>query len=162
MKKAIIVPALLSIAAVIILIFFKVPDICINKIDFVLSAIITCVVTISGFILTSVSIIIGMSGSLIMKKISKDGGLLELITRYSTTLILSLIVIIVFIILGSMVKTDNVVPSSSIIVGSAIIVAYIYSLITTCYYLLAIIAKIPCENSIENSNNPAQPKGDFR
>lgn len=162
MKKAIIEPFLIAIVAGIVLVFLKVPDIYINKIDFVMSSIITCVVTMSGFILTSVSIIIGMSGSLIMKKISKDGGLSELIARYSTTLILSLIVVIAFIVLGSMIKDDNIVSSRLIVVGSVIVISYLYSLITTCYYLLAIIARIPCENSIESSDKPTKPQGDFR
>lgn len=162
MKKAIIGPSLIAIVVVIVLVFLKVPNICINKIEFVMSAIITCVVTLSGFILTSVSIIIGMSGSLIMKKISRNGGLSELIARYSTTLILSLIVIIVLVVMGSMINTDNIVSSRSIIVCSSIIIGYLYSLITTCYYLLAIIARIPCENSIESSDNPSKPQGDFR
>lgn len=162
MKKAIVEPSLVAIVAAVVLVFLKVPDISINKIEFVMNAIITCVVTMSGFILTSVSIIIGMSGSLIMKKISRDGGLSELIARYSTTLILSLIVIIAFIILGSMIKDDNIISSRSIIVGSVIVSMYVYSLITTCYYLLAIIARIPCENSIESSDEPTKPQGDFR
>lgn len=162
MKKAVLFPVCSGIIIMILLLIIKVPDVVIYKIDFVLNAIITCVVTLAGFILTSVSIIIGMSGSTIMKKISKDGGLPELILRYTTTMVLSLLLIIVFIILGAMIREDNVVTRNCIIIGSGILFPYLISLVSTCYYLLKIISQIPNNSNVELVDEPSVPKGEFR
>lgn len=162
MKKAVLFPVCSGIIIMIILFTIKIPDIKICKIDFVMNAIITCVVTLAGFILTSISIIIGMSGSPIMKKISKDGGLPELILRYSTTMVLSLLLIVVFILIGSTIGEDNIVSKNSIIIGAGILVPYFISLVSTCFYLLRIISQIPNNNNVEVIEEPSVPKGEFR
>lgn len=162
MKRAIIFPLCVGLTTMIILFLIKISNIEICKVDFVLNAIITCVVTLAGFILTSISIIIGMSGSPIMEKISKDGGLPELVARYSTTMILSLLLIVTFISLGATIGKDNVINRNGIIIGAGILTAYFISLVYTCYYLLRIISKIPDKSSVETVLEPSSPQGDFR
>lgn len=154
-------PLILGIIVSLIMLFIKIPDPKIDKIDFVLNAIITSVVTLAGFILTSLTIIIGMSNSAIMKKIIKAGGLSELIIRYTTTMVLSLVLIIVFITFGGLIKCDNLVSSKILIVGCGIITAYLFSLVTTCYYLLLIISRLPADR-VEVIKEASVPHGSFR
>lgn len=162
MKKAIIIPISACVILILILYMLKIPNMKICKIDFVMNAIVTCVVTLAGFILTSISIIISMSGSPIMKKIITEGGFKELKTHYTMTLILSLVLIIVCIGLGITIGEDNVVNGKGIIIGSSVLVSYFISLVSTCYYLLRIISEIPNNRNVEVINEPSVPKGDFR
>ena len=162
MKKAIIIPILSGIVMLGILYGCKVPGITIYKVDFVMNAIITCVITLVGFILTSVSIVIGMSGNPIMKKISDDGGLPELITRYTTTLVLSLLVIFVFISMGATLSDNNFVCRGWIITSVSLLFSYVISLIGTCYYLLKIISLLPNCNEVKQIKEPSVPDGEFK
>lgn len=155
-------PLCCGITVMIFLHIIKVQDTEIPKIDFVMNAVITCAVTLAGFILTSISIIVGMSGSPIMKKISKDGGLPEIIARYTTTMVLSLLLIIIFIVIGATIKGNNIVSKNCIIIGAGIIFAYLFSLLSTCYYLFKIISQIPDSNHVEVIEEPSVPKGEFR
>lgn len=148
-------------AIMILLYMVKIQDLEIPKIDTILNAIIACVV-ILACILTSVFIILNMSESQIMKKIRKDGGLPELIARYTTTMVLSLLLIIIFIIIGAIIKDDNIVTRNCILISSGILFSYLFSLISTCYYLFKIIALIPDNNNIEVIEEPNVPKGEFR
>lgn len=161
MKRAILGPLIFSLVIVGVLLLFKISSITINKIDFVLSACITCVVTLTGFILTSVSIVVGLSGSGIMKKISRTGNLSELVSRYIVTLVLSLLLLIIFIALGATIGKDNMVSSMCLLVGAGISSSYLYSLISTCFYLLRIISKIP-EEYVETSDKASAPEGEYR
>lgn len=164
MKKWVMIsfPFILGTIVSLILIFIKICDIQIIKVDFVLNAIITCVVTLAGFILASLSIIISMSNSAIMLKIKAEGGLTELSIRYSITLLLSLLMLCVFIALGASMNTENIVRARWIIVCSGLTVAYLLSLFTTVYYLIRIIHKIPLTTDLQINNKPSVPDGEFR
>ena len=164
MKKyiKIILPLILGILTVFILNAMKVSSMKIYRIEFVMNAIITCVTTIAGFVLTSLSIIIGMSASPIMQKIRDDGGFPELIWIYSEALALSLIVIIMFIVLGANVGEDNIVTSKWVMACAGVLVSYIFSMVVTSVYLLLIIAKIPSNRKIVMEGKPTVPPGKFR
>lgn len=164
MKKyiKIILPLVFGILTVFILNAMKVSSVEIYRIEFVMNAIITCVTTLAGFVLTSLSIIIGMSASPIMQKIRDDGGLPELVWIYSEALALSLIVIIMFIVLGANVGDDNIVTSKWVTACAGVLVSYISSMVVTSVYLLLIIAKIPSNKKIVMEEKPTVPPGKFR
>lgn len=164
MKKyiKIIVPPILGVLTSFVLYKYDFSGIVIYRIEFVMNAIITCVTTLAGFILTSLSIIIGMSSSPIMKKIQDEGGMPELVWIYSESLAMSLIVIVLFVLLGANVGEDNLVNSNWGIISAGTLVAYICSVIVTSVYLLMIISRIPSNRFINTTNKPTTPPGKFR
>lgn len=163
MKKyiEIFLPLILGILVAAILYFVKVPDIKIYRIEFVMNSTITCVTTLAGFILTSLSIIIGMSASPIMQKIRDEGGLPELVWIYSEALALSLGVIILFILLGANIGEDNLISAKWVIICTGALVSYVSSMIVASVYLLLIISKIP-SNKLVSSIGKTTPPGNFR
>lgn len=164
MKKyiEIFLPLLLGVLVAAILYFVKVPDIKIYRIEFVMNSTITCVTTLAGFILTSLSIIIGMSASPIMQKIRDEGGLSELVWIYSEALALSLGVIILLIVLGANIGEDNLILAKWVIICGGVLVSYICSMIVSSVYLLLIISKIPSNKIITSVDRPTRPPGEFR
>ena len=56
----------------------KIPDLVMPRLEFLLNAIISCATTVSGFIISSVAILIGATESQIMIKIKRNGGFPEL------------------------------------------------------------------------------------
>ena len=67
----------------------------IERLEFLLDAMITSTTTCSGFILTSVSILIGLSNTPLMKKINSTRASKELQYRYKENLLVGLALIIV-------------------------------------------------------------------
>lgn len=132
------------------------------RFEFLLNSIITSATTISGFILAAVTILVGATSSAIMKDIRNKGGLQELRWRYTETLILALIVIVFFTVLGAVVEAEkNSMTISWISFSAGLLVAYLSSTISTCYYLLAIIGRLYYE-APEEDQTPSSPEGLFR
>lgn len=132
------------------------------RFEFLLNSIITSAATISGFILAAVTILVGATSSAIMKDIRKEGGLQELRWRYTETLILALVVIVFFTVLGTIVETEtNSVTAPWLSFSAGLLVAYLSSTISTCYYLLAIIGRLYSEVP-EDDDTPSSPEGPFR
>ena len=131
------------------------------RLEFLLDTIISSAATISGFILASVTILVGATSSKIMEDIKNKCGLPELRWRYSETLILGLAVMMYFTYLGVVIDANNEVARSCLAISTGALTAYIYSVITTCYYLLSIIGKINEDPPIEEGG-PSSPDGDFR
>ena len=75
---------------------YHVTEITLPRVEFILNAVISCATTISGFVITSVSILIGATSSEIMKEIKAQGGFTELQIRYTEALILGIITIVYF------------------------------------------------------------------
>lgn len=133
-----------------------------TRFEFLLNSIITSATTISGFILAAVTILVGATSSAIMKDIRNKGGLQELRWRYTETLILALIVIVFFTILGATVEAEkNSMTISWFSFSAGLLVAYLSSTISTCYYLLAIIGRLYYE-APEEDQTPSSPEGLFR
>ena len=86
-------PIALGILAGLTIFLTKVPALPLPRLEFLLDTIISCSSTISGFILASVTILVGATSSEIMKKIRKHGALTELRWRYTEALILGLVVL---------------------------------------------------------------------
>ena len=85
----------------------KIPDLVMPRLEFLLNAIISCATTVSGFIISSVAILIGATESQIMIKIKRNGGFPELKIRYAETLVVGLFVVAYFVFLGAAVEATN-------------------------------------------------------
>jgi hypothetical protein len=131
------------------------------RIEFLLDTIISSSATISGFILASVTILVGATTSKIMQDIKNKFALTELRWRYSETLVLGLSVMIYFTCLGVIIGSDNKIPKIHLVISIGTIVSYLYSVITTCYYLLSIIGKIN-DNPPIIEGGPSSPSGNYR
>lgn len=157
----VLTPIALGILAGLAVFLVKVPARSLPRLEFLLDTIISCSATISGFILASVTILVGATSSEIMKKIRKHGALPELRWRYTEALILGLIVIFFFTYLGAIIDDSNYVSSMYLSLSAGLLVSYICSVISTCYYLLSIIGLINEETPTVNET-PSVPKGKFR
>lgn len=155
----ILFPIALGVAAAFLIVIMKVPAITLPRVEFILNAVISCATTISGFVITSVSILIGATSSEIMKEIKAQGGFSELQIRYTEALILGIITIVYFIFLGAMIDETACICRSFISVSAGILVAYGYSVISAGYYLLSIIGLL---NKIKSpATTPSVPSGEF-
>ena len=158
---AITIPLLLGVITGISLILLKVPSITLSRLEFLLNTIISCSATISGFILASVTILVGAVNSEIMNEIRKKGALPELQWRYTEALVLGLLVIIYFAFLGATVDTSNTIESMHVAISASLLIAYISSVVITCYYLLSVIGLINDGKSL-TTQEPSIPSGEFR
>ena len=129
--------------------------------EFLLNAIITSAATFSGFILTSVSILIGAISSTIMQEIKRKDALKELHWRYSESLILGMLLIIYFAVLGAVIGEKNIISLPLASLSAGFLMMYICSVCATGYYLLSIIGLLN-EDKRTISNISSTPKGDFR
>lgn len=145
-----------------ILYLLKIPDLVLPRLEFLLNAIISCATTVSGFVISSVAILIGATESRIMKKIKREGGFPELKVRYTETLILGLVSVLYFIFLGAAVKETNQVPRLYLSISAGILSSYSYCIVSTCYYLLSIIGNINEEVTTSVDKTPSSPAGEYR
>lgn len=157
----VLIPPFLGLICGLALFWGKVPSLTFTRLEFLLNTIISCSATISGFILASVTILVGATSSEIMKEIKKHGAHKELRWRYTEALILGLLVIFFFTILGAIIDETNSVSNVLVSVSAGILVSYTCSVISTCYYLLSIIGLIN-EDRQGPENTPSTPKGRFR
>ncbi len=142
----------------------KISDFEVYRIEFVLDAIITTATTISGFVLTSLSILLGLSGNPALDAIKKNKLMGELVWRYAESLLIGLVIIISCIILGAtLVETTAItfVPPKWIKAGICALVWYLVSLFFLCKYLLKILLYSPV-NKVTVDNTPGEPNGDYR
>lgn len=166
MKKsafvAICTPIVLAIATWFLIRSLSIYSIYFERFEFLLSTIISTSATISGFILTAVTILVGATSRAIMKRIREQGGLQELCCRYTESLVLGLIVIVYFTFLGAVVEESGM-TIGYISFSAALLVGYLSSITSTCYYLLSIIGKLYYDDDIsDSSSEPSSPEGDFR
>ena len=155
----ILFPIALGVVAALLIIIMKVPAITLPRVEFILNAVISCATTISGFVITSVSILTGATSCEIMKEIKAQGGFTELRIRYTEALILGVIAIVYFIILGATIDETACISTLYISISAGILVAYGYSVISTGYYLLSIIGLLNKIKSI--ATTPTVPQGEF-
>ena len=154
-------PLVLGILSVFISHHFIAKPMVLPRLEFLLDTIISSSATISGFILASVTILVGATASKIMQDIKDNLALPELRWRYSETLVLGLIVMVYFTYLGISIGENNEISRTYLSISVGMLTAYLFSVITTCYYLLSIIGKINEEPPI-NEGGPSTPDGDFR
>lgn len=159
--EVVLIPVVLGVLFGLVVSRIKITSIEFPHLEFLLNTIISCSATISGFILASVTILVGATSSEIMKRIRKHGALQELRWRYTEALILGLVVIFFFTFLGAVVDKTNHVERVYLSLSAGLLVAYVCSVISTCYYLLSIIGLIN-EEAPTVDNTPSVPGGKFR
>lgn len=133
------------------------------RLEFLLSTIITCATTFSGFIIASVTILVSASSSNIMSTIRKQGASDELRWRYIESVFIGFIVIAWFSIVGAIAIPDentNYLSRKLATVSAGVLGAYGYSLLTTCGYLMWIIGMLN-EPSL-SPDGQSVPKGENR
>ena len=157
----VLIPIILGIMSGFVVAKNQITSLDFPRLEFLLNTIISCSATISGFILASVTILVGATSSEIMKKIRKKGALPELRWRYTEALILGLVVIFFFTFLGAIVDDTDCVEKIYLSLSAGLLVAYVCSVISTCYYLLSIIGLIN-EEAPSVDHTPSVPNGDFR
>lgn len=158
---AVLIPFVLGLVSGLAVSRGKIPSLAFPRLEFLLNTIISCSATISGFILASVTILVGATSSEIMRRIRKHGALPELRWRYTEALILGLVVIFFFTFLGAAVDTSNCVSNLYLSLSAGLLVAYVCSVISTCYYLLSIIGLIN-EDMPSVEETPSTPTGNYR
>lgn len=154
-------PLVLGVLSAFFVRHFVVKPIVLPRLEFLLDTIISSSATISGFILASVTILVGATASKIMQDIKNNLALPELRWRYSETLVLGLVVMVYFTYLGISIGENNEISRTYLATSIGMLVSYLFSVITTCYYLLSIIGKINEDPPI-NEGGPSAPDGDFR
>lgn len=157
----VLIPVILGFLSGLVVSRVKITSLEFLRLEFLLNTIISCSATISGFILASVTILVGATSSEIMKKIRRKGALPELRWRYTEALILGLVVIFYFTFLGAIVDDADRVEKIYLSFSAGLLVAYVCSVISTCYYLLSIIGLINDEGPTVD-NAPSVPGGKFR
>jgi len=123
------------------------------RIDFILDAILDCAITLSGFVFTAITIIIGLGTSDFIKYIVGNHSYKELRMRSMYTLIFGIIFVLYIIILGTLVDAEGNMSKLLCATSIGFIVAYIINIILTCYYLLRTIelASLPQQELSERS-----------
>ena len=159
---AVFLPLIIGFACLGAACFILADEYEICRIEFVLTSLITIAATFAGFVLTSVSILIGLSSSPIMKKIRKNGSLKELRIRYTESLILSVVLVAFCVVLGGVIGDSTCIRKIWLIIGVGILTSFLWSMITTGYYLLSIIGMAPEDSKKEDSETATVPKGEFR
>lgn len=134
----------------------------IPRIDFVLDSLMTCASTFSGFTLTIVSILLSFSQSPVMLYLNKHGGTDELRLRYTLSVVIGVVLIIVILVMGSLVNEKNEVGKVILTVGIAVTISYFYNLVTSGWYLLRTLAKATTPQSGRINETPSSPKGNYR
>lgn len=151
----------LAILFAIIFFIVKIPALEIQRIEYVLNAIITTSTTISGFVLTSLSILLGLSWKPIFSAIQQNHLTVELIWRYSENLIIGFLIIISCIVFGaSLPTTSPIIPSIWLKTGICALIWYLVSLFFLCKYLLGVLLSAPGKITIDNT--PSEPHGEYK
>lgn len=134
----------------------------IYRFEFIINTIITCSATFSGFILTSVSVLIGLSNSPLMKHLRTTGSIVELQVRYTEALILGIALIIFCVVLGGCTGQSNIIGFWWAMSGICLTVAYLVSVVVSGYYMLRIIGQVPGKTPPKVNEKPSLPSGEFR
>ena len=158
-----VIAPLIGISIVCIIIAWKyVPaTMIIPRIDFVLSALITCSSTFTGFILTVVSVLLGFSKTNLVQYLNKHGGTKELVMRYTITIVLGILLILLCVCLGSIIPENHTIGKWWVSFTAIMTIAYGYSLISSGYYLLRTISLAVTTVTIVE-DEPVKPTGKYR
>ena len=127
-------------------ILYRWQNIKIDRLEFLLNAIITSATACSGFILASVSILVSLSNTPLMKKINSTDAKKELQYRYKENLVAGLVLIIAIGFYPYM----------------GIIGFYLISTVRTCKQLLFIIDYGPESEKYGTKKKSGVPKGEYR
>lgn len=143
-------------------ILYRWQNIKIDRLEFLLNAIITSATACSGFILASVSILVSLSNTPLMKKINSTDAKKELQYRYKENLVAGLVLIIVSIIIGTNTGEEQAVLAIGFYPYMGIIGFYLISTVRTCKQLLFIIDYGPESEKYGTKKKSGAPKGEYR
>lgn len=148
------------VLAVLVCSFYRWHPMYIHRFEFLLNAAISIAATFSGFILTSLSIMVTLNETKLMKAINASNAKSELYFRIAENITVAIALIAIFLIAGGVIDDANHIPSGAFFFGLLVLIYYFLSLLTACYYLLRIISN--CSNSDNASASPSAPSGKFR
>ena len=153
----ILFPFAIGIGIALFLIFSLEDDIRVNNIEFLLNSLITCAATFSGFILTSISVLVSFGSSSVMLELKKGTGDKELKILYSITLVLGFMIIISCIFIGASITFNNHLPKLIVSFGLGLFSSYIVSLLKTGFILLKLMNLVPKPGAPTINNEPSTP-----
>ena len=133
--KIAIVPLCIGVVIRIIFLLLGIDKVYIDRIEFVLNAIITFSSALTGFILTSLSILIGLSNSPIMVELKKRNALPELRWRFSTILLNSIFSVIFCLVLGMVINETKQVDSIWFTISIIMMTSFLSTTIINGWYL---------------------------
>lgn len=131
------------------------------RIDFILSAIITCASTFTGFLTTAISILFGFSRSALLQYLNKKGGTKELIIRCAITLLLGLVLLTIAIVVGCDIDGTYLVKKIWIIILSDISILFVINLFMSGYYMIKTIS-LATNSVVYPDEDKVEPKGEYR
>lgn len=131
-----------------------------NRLEFLLSSIITFASTFSGFMLTAVTVIIGYAKTDIMQTIYNSNAKRELTFRYVESITCGILLIVLCAIVGEITPQSGLVSRKFLSVGVGVILYYLCSLFTTGYYLVSVIS-LSANLGKQRDNNPYRPASGF-
>lgn len=103
----VIISILITLVFIVIALYYKIENIKIIKIEFLLNIIVTIVTTIIGFLLTGLTIIMSMMQTKVMRVIRKNQGE-NLLSRYIISpIVCGFILIINILIIGYLIDNEN-------------------------------------------------------
>lgn len=133
----------------------------IERLEFLLNALITCASTFSGFILTSVAILLGMTDNKVVRKIKKKGVMGELTCIYTVSLLFSAALIIFCVFAGLNAGKTNTVASCAYMAGFVLTLSFFVSVFQSGFFLIWIISLASKEVQSMDSR-PTVPRGGYR
>ena len=148
------------VLAVLICSFYRWHPMYIHRFEFLLNAVISIAATFSGFILTSLSIMVTLNETKLMRAINTSKAKPELYFRIAENITVAITLIAIFLTAGAVIDDANHIPSGAFFFGLLVLIYYFLSLLTACYYLLSIISN--CSNSNNANSSPSAPSGKFR
>lgn len=130
----------------------------VERFDFVMNGLITCAATFTGFILTSLSILLGALNSPLMKYIVEHNGMAEMKLRYSMSLILGVLLIAFCVFLGIVTPENETISKLQMSFGSFITISFFVCISLTGYYLFRMVALLHTKPKATVDNNPSFPR----
>lgn len=164
-KTSAILPIAAGIIAFIFMRLFVKENIYIYNIEFLLNAIINCTATFSGFVLTAISILVGLKASSIMNAIENNNNVHELLLIGAESLVLGLALISYCVIVGGTLnelsKNECIMCSTESALGLGITVAYFLSLLFICGFVFKIIS-LSSKDQCSSTKKSGSPDGNYR
>ena len=149
----IIISSVITIFFIIIVFYYKVENIKIPKIEFLLTSRVTLVTTIIGFLLTGLTIIMSMMQTRVMRVIRNHCGE-KLLSKYiMSPIIWGVILIVNILIMGYFLNSENTVNSVMLISSLFFIAMFITGTIRISYFMKDMFIKISQEYNIEEKKS---------
>lgn len=160
--KIMIKYAVLVVCTILFLILVDLPSVTINRIEFVLNSLITVATTLLGFIVTAVSILIGMSTNPVISEIRKNNLLGEIKWHFIETILLGLGLIVIAIVLGGMAPTPAIISEKWSKLAICAIGWFFVSFTSTCFYLVGVLVGTVDGNKNTIHEKPSAPNGELK